>query len=288
LNKLEAIQAQAADDKARAQFEIQEFEVTIETYKAENHKLRQEIAEMSGDDMRNEREDRLAKELEQEKRIALEVENRLKKLEAAKQQAAATTATAAATAPHAVAADEVREGGGDGGSVQGGSNGGRSVSPAPHQPPQLRSQSSATSMRSSKNLGAATVATLAKEFDLSGRHEASNHELVLLTNMINEMELAHSDGQKILHWAHHYAEATEKWFVMAEDKFGAFERGSLELGKRIKDLESQRNRLEKDLEVRVEKVCPSTLSTVVVTVAPCLFPSHSAGDATAAGDGSDA
>jgi cell division septum initiation protein DivIVA len=268
---LEAIQAQAIDDKARAQFEIQEFEVTIETYKAENHKLRQEIAEMSGDDMRNEREDRLTKELEQEKRIALEVENRLKKLEAAKQHAAAATAAAsAAIAAAPVAADEISEGG-DGSSVQGGANGsGRSTSPAPHQPPRLRTQSSASSMRSSKNLGAATVATLAKEFDLSGRHEASNHELVLLTNMINEMELAHSDGQKVLHWAHHYAESTEKWFVLAEEKFVAFERGSLELGKRIKDLESQRNRLEKDLEVRVEKVCfPSPPSLPIDSVCLC-------------------
>lgn len=232
---MEQLQAQVADDQARAKFEKQEYEVTIETYKAENQKLRQEIAEMSGDDMRNEREDRLAKELEQEKRIALEVENRLKKLEIAKQHAAQVI-------------EEVSEAD----SAPGGSTtaGGRH-SPAPHQAPQLRSQSSTTSTRSTKNLGSST---LAKEFDISGRHDILNHELVVLTNMINEMEMAHSDGQKILHWAHQYAESTEKWFLVAEDKFAAFERGSLELGKRIKDLESQRNRLEKDLEVRVEKV----------------------------------
>lgn len=235
LNKLEQLQTQVNDDKARATFEKQEYEVTIETYKAENQKLRQEIAEMSGDDMRNEREDRLAKELEQEKRIALEVENRLKKYENAKQQAAQVI-------------EEVSESD----SVHGTPNnvGGRH-SPAPHQAPQLRSQSSVTSSRSSKNLNSSI---LSKEFDLSGRHDILNHELVLLTNMINEMEMPHSHGQKILHWAHHYAESTEKWFLVAEDKFAAFERGSLELGKRIKDLESQRNRLEKDLEVRVEKV----------------------------------
>ncbi len=45
---------------------------------------------MSGDDMRNEREDRATKELEQEKRIALEVENRLKKLEIVKQNKTST------------------------------------------------------------------------------------------------------------------------------------------------------------------------------------------------------
>jgi hypothetical protein len=248
LSELQAIQAQAVDDKARAQFEIQEYEVTIETYKAENQKLRQEIAEMSGDDMRNEREDRLAKELEQEKRIALEVENRLKKLEA-KQQAAAAAKTIQAS-------DEISE---DGGStfVAPAGNGDRTTSPAPHQAPQLRSQAS-SSQRSSRSLG---HNTLAKEFDISGRHETSNHELVLLTNMVNEMGMAHSDGQKILHWAHHYAESTEKWFGMAEDKFAAFERSSLELGKRIKDLESQRNRLEKDLELRVDKVSPWPLSS---------------------------
>ena len=192
--------------------------------------------------MRNEREDRLAKELEQEKRIALEVENRLKKLEATRRDSTATTAI-----------DELSEGD----SVQGSVNGGRaSPSPSPsqslHQAPQLKPQlSSSSSTRSSKTL---SIGLISKEFDISGRHEASNHELVILTNIINEMEIPHSDGQKILQWAHHYAESTERWFLTAEDKFAAFERASLELGKRIKDLESQRNRLEKDLEVRSEKV----------------------------------
>lgn len=245
--ELETLKSSFSDDLSRSKFEIQEYELTIETYKAENQKLRQEIAEMSGDDMRNERDERVTKELlvEQEKRIALEVENRLKKLQINTQSKRDL--------------DEISESDSVGG-------GRLSPSPSPslHQAPQLKPQASTGSIRSSKSFSGMSLGALVKECDLSGRHEVSNHELILLTNMINDMGLAHSEGQSILQWAHHYAESTEKWFLTAEDKFSAFEKASLELGKRIKDLESQRNRLEKDLEVRSEKVMQQQLEMDVI------------------------
>ena len=75
-----------------------------------------------------------------------------------------------------------------------------------------------------------------------------------LSDMLSGMNISREDKGQLSEWGQSFSATAEKWFETAEDKFAAFERGGLELGRRVKDLESQRSRLEKDLEMRTDKV----------------------------------
>mmetsp|Transcript_26385 Transcript_26385/g.39152 ORF Transcript_26385/g.39152 Transcript_26385/m.39152 type:complete len:871 (+) Transcript_26385:98-2710(+) len=220
--EIESLKSQLADDRARSNFEIQELEVTVDTYKAENEKLRQEIADMSGDDMRNEREDRLRKESANQRTVEV---------------ATPPPVEREATPPPPPVPEN--------------------ASQQPLQAPQLKPYQK--SHRSDKR-----GSVLARELDIEGRHANTTQALNALTDLVNSMDIPRQDGSAILHWAHAYAESTEKWFGIAEEKFSAFERGGMELGRRIKDLEAQRTRLEKDLEIRTEKVMQQQLEMDII------------------------
>ena len=225
--ELESLKAQIADDMAKARFELQEFEVTVETYRAENEKLRQEIAEMSGDDMRNERE----------------LRNEREERTAARRTTPATPERSSPAAPSPPAPSLGEE-----------------------APVLLQQRSSRVSVRPERRKSTSSDMgnVLARDLDITGRHDELCDLLEELTEMLNSMGIAREERDQILHWGTSFQSSAEKWFEVAEDKFAAFEKGGAEMGRRIKDLELQRNRLEKDLEMRTDKVRGCVLASVFV------------------------
>jgi adenylosuccinate lyase len=69
-------------------------------------------------------------------------------------------------------------------------------------------------------------------------------------------------------WASDFTNSEEEWFQACETKFIALEQISQESKKRIKDLETQRSRLEKDLEIRTEKVMQQQLEIEIIRSTP--------------------
>jgi hypothetical protein len=215
LAEIDSMKAQAADDMAKARFELQEFEVTVETYRAENERLRQEISEMSGDDMRNEREMRNQRE----------------------DRAAAVAAVKTAAQLPSPPPDRRNS----------------ASPPPPGDAPSLHNQRSSRSERR-KSTSSDQGNLLARELDISGRHDDLGDLVAELTDMLSSMNISREDKLQLTEWGKSFSSTSEQWFSVAEAKFEAFEKGGVELGRRIKDLESQRTRLEKDLEMRTDKV----------------------------------
>ncbi len=197
--ELQAFRSQADDDMAKVKFEMQELEVTVETLKAENAKLRNEIAEMSGDDMR------------QQERPPID-----------------------STPTPKMARDRPTE------------RPTESVSPTP-----TVGTTDDQSVRANKIRIDKISAKMARELDIGGRHESKAHHMNELHRLLESNNLT---ADSVCLWANSFADEMEDWFNMAEDKFLGFEKGGQELARRIKDLESHRIRLEKDLEYKAEKV----------------------------------
>ena len=218
LGELESLKAQIADDMAKARFELQEFEVTVETYRAENEKLRQEIAEMSGDDMRNDRE----------------LRNEREELTAARRATPASPDRPPPANP-----------------------GDRSPQPTPghgEEMSQLRSARVGGRSERRKSTSSDIGNVMARDLDITGRHDDMSELMEELNDMLNTMNISHDEKNQVIQWSETFLSTGERWFGVAEDKCAAFERGGAEMGRRIKDLESQRSRLEKDLEMRTDKV----------------------------------
>ena len=73
---------------------------------------------------------------------------------------------------------------------------------------------------------------------------------------------------QVLEWASKYSEGEENMYLACEGKFQAMEQVAEDNKKRIKDLESQRLRLEKDLEIRTEKVMQQQLEIEIIRTTP--------------------
>jgi kinesin family protein 5 len=206
--ELQTIKAQQDEDIAKAKFEMQELEVTVETMKAENMKLRNEIAEMSGDDMRQERP-----------------------VETSKASAARDRPTDAPTQSNSpVPGDDISLGG----------NGKLAL----------------------KNRVDKISAKMARELDITGRHDSKNRFYNELNKILYDSNTIAADT--VMAWVNRYSDDMEGWFSMAEDKFLGYEKGGQELARRIKDLEAHRVRLEKDLEYKTEKVINSKVLFIFV------------------------
>jgi adenylosuccinate lyase len=82
------------------------------------------------------------------------------------------------------------------------------------------------------------------------------------------IDLPFNASDKIMAWASDFTNSEEEWFQACETKFIALEQISQESKKRIKDLETQRSRLEKDLEIRTEKVMQQQLEIEIIRSTP--------------------
>mgnify|MGYP003386002046 CR=1 FL=1 len=71
-----------------------------------------------------------------------------------------------------------------------------------------------------------------------------------------------------MEWAHDFAGSEEDWFHACEVKFQALEQVQADGKKRIKDLETQRSRFEKDLQIRTEKVMQQQLEIEIIRSTP--------------------
>lgn len=69
-------------------------------------------------------------------------------------------------------------------------------------------------------------------------------------------------------WASDFTSSEEDWFDACETKFAGLEQVASESKKRAKDLETQRSRLEKDLEIRSEKVMQQQLEIEIIRSTP--------------------
>jgi hypothetical protein len=75
-------------------------------------------------------------------------------------------------------------------------------------------------------------------------------------------------SEAVLAWAADFTSAEENWFSACETKFIAMAQVSSDSKKRVKDLETQRVRLEKDLEIRTEKVMQQQLEIEIIRNTP--------------------
>lgn len=196
--ELEGMRVTMNDEVSKVKYEMQEMEVTLETMRADNVRLRQEIAQMSGDDVESEQGSRKSKA---EKSVRRENMSE-------------------------VTSDDVSVGSHK-----------RGISP-------------------SRNAREEDIVSRAnpRSIDLTGRRES----LVELQKQLQEVLTSHRISgmayEDVLQWYREHTAQDEKWFKIADEKCIAYERTFTEMSKRIKDLESHRSRLEKDLQNRAEKV----------------------------------
>ena len=71
-----------------------------------------------------------------------------------------------------------------------------------------------------------------------------------------------------MEWAHGFTASGEIWLQDCEAKFNAMDRIMTDNKKRIKELETQRSRFEKDLQIRTEKVMQQQLEIEVIRNTP--------------------
>lgn len=226
-------------------YQMEEMRVNAETAHLENQKLRAEIAEMTGDDMR------------------------------------------AASTPREVTSS---------------SESTSSASPPPPVPSEATTSSSKRDRRISTgaeggSTSSRSAAAAAKALNVSGRRSEIEEDvaglkelltttlgmslphfptlcmfvfilLCLFASIWSRAELPQNASEMVLAWAQDFTDAGEDWFQICEVKFLALEQVSNDSKKRIKDLETQRSRFEKDLEIRTEKVMQQQLEMEILRSTP--------------------
>mmetsp|Transcript_7327 Transcript_7327/g.12302 ORF Transcript_7327/g.12302 Transcript_7327/m.12302 type:complete len:883 (-) Transcript_7327:214-2862(-) len=221
--ELESLLVERRDDAAKHKYQLEEMQVNAETAHLENQKLRAEIAEMTGDDMR-------------------------------------------AAPPRDINAREVTNN--DSSDVKGGRV---SVSPPLPTPPAGKTAQPPGRRGSveAANTSSRSAANAAKQLKLAARRAEIEESIGSLQELLHvTLDLPSSASDKVMAWAGDFTSSEEDWFHACETKFIGLEQVSQENKKRIKDLETQRSRLEKDLEIRTEKVMQQQLEIEIIRSTP--------------------
>lgn len=210
LSRIDHLSVKLREDAARAEFVLSERDLTIDTYKQENERLRQEISEMSGDDMRREADDR---------RFPKETP---------------------ALNEKGYSQSDVHS-----------SVFGRHSPPPP--PPPHDTAPIPVARTASRLSGLPSRGSVLKDINLTEIHDNNRLELSRLNELVESLssgQQAHSDHERV----REVSQSIEQCFELTETKCSSLEKAVTELGKRVKELESQRTRLENDLEASLEKV----------------------------------
>ena len=90
--------------------------------------------------------------------------------------------------------------------------------------------------------------------DIEGRHAAANDSRNLLHELFHRIGVSSDVYKAVFEWVDKAFDEQERWFKKAIEKFGGYEKALGESAKKLKEVEIQRTRLEKDLSSRAEKV----------------------------------
>lgn len=119
-----------------------------------------------------------------------------------------------------------------------------------------------------QSTGTFSAAAAAKGLNLAVHRESIEVEISILQDLVNSLEMPASSSEKVMEWARGFTACGESWLQDCEAKFNAMDRIMSDNKKRIKELESQRSRFEKDLEIRTEKVMQQQLEIEIIRNTP--------------------
>ena len=93
-----------------------------------------------------------------------------------------------------------------------------------------------------------------QHISLEGRFESKANAQQQLAELLRSLGLSPQVGVAIATWADAYSSENEYWFTVAEEKISHSNQQNSDAQKKIKDLKTQRQRLEDDLGVMTKKV----------------------------------
>eukprot|EP01041_Mallomonas_annulata_P004457 gene4457-8880_t len=92
-----------------------------------------------------------------------------------------------------------------------------------------------------------------ESLSLDGRHAAAEEARNNLMLMLQRLGVTGDLHITLINWSDQLLCEQEKWFKKAEDQFAQHDRSIAEHNKKLREMEVQRSRLEKDLQFRTEK-----------------------------------
>lgn len=94
-----------------------------------------------------------------------------------------------------------------------------------------------------------------KSLDIEGRHEALEDSRRQLYELLFRLGITNESAAfiSVVSWSEKAFEEQERWFKRAEERFAVYERATVDHNKKVREMEVQRSRLEKDLLFRTER-----------------------------------
>ena len=97
------------------------------------------------------------------------------------------------------------------------------------------------------------------ELDLEGHRALMSENRRQLAAILERLNSSPEASQSIMYWADSMIREQDKWCKRSVEKFAEYDREKVEHNKKIREMEVQRSRLEKDLLFRTERVCYITI-----------------------------
>jgi len=89
---------------------------------------------------------------------------------------------------------------------------------------------------------------------VEGRSLAADNARIMLVDLLQSLGVMGGElGNGVIAWSEKLLADQERWFKKAEEKFAAHDRATADHNKKLREMEVQRSRLEKDLTFRTEK-----------------------------------